>query len=139
MIGRCWVNIETSFDIITMWMVYWLDSGVGSHNRNILKYQHKRFMVTSLAENISLIYCEKVNLRQLLHQCATLTLDRSTQSSNPVTGRVHILRHSTCWSSIYSRPYLLCNVTRPILVLSACLTSAWIVCISGIRTTRRCH
>ena len=33
----------------------------------------------------------------------------------------------------------LCNVTRPILVLSACLTSAWIGCISGIKTTRRRH
>ena len=42
-------------------------------------------------------------------------------------------------TTIYSKLYLLCNVTRLILVLSACLTSAWIVCSSGIKTTRRRH
>ena len=88
------------------------------------------------------VHCIEINImgdNTCNDQCATLTLDRSTQSSNPGTGRVHILRHWTCWSSIYSRPHLLCNVTRPILVLSACLTSTWIVCSSGIKTTRRRH
>ena len=71
-------------------------------------------------------------------QCATLMLDSSTQSSNPGTGQVHILRHWTCWSNIYIQGLIcLCNVTRPILVLSACLTSSWIVCSRGNKTMRR--